>query len=111
MDREQIANSPTVGMEFMYNRTDGLWLFKVTDVDSDDGHVSYDYKYYKGDRRRSEVSLDELVLWCLSKPWERGSTNSRDRWKVFMVLGSEGGTNMINKVELVGNLREPTWEV
>lgn len=110
MDRELLAHSPEKGMEFMYNRTDGLWLFKVTDVDYE-GYISYDYKYYKGELRRSEISIDDLVNWCEHKSWERGSTNSMDRWKTFMLRGSEGASNMINKIILVGNLSNPTWEV
>jgi hypothetical protein len=107
MHTDIVAESPKVGMEFMYHRRDGLWLFKVDSMDSD--YITYKYKYYKGRKARARVDLQELLDYCDGKPWERGSMNTYERWKKFITRGSEGQDFAVMRIEIVKHLTNPTW--
>lgn len=112
MHREIVANSPQLGMTFMYHRRDGLWLFRISTMDSE--YIVYEYKYYKGGRRRDRVELEELVDWCkydCQVGWSRGSSNSFDRWKMFISRGSEESDYPVRRVILVDYMTTPSWEV
>lgn len=109
MDRDIVADSPKLGMTFMYHRRDGLWLFKVSSISGD--YIVYDYKYYKGGKARASVEIEELVDWCAGIGWSGGSSNHIDRWKTFIIRGSESGDWIVHRVILVDSNRAPSWEV
>jgi hypothetical protein len=106
MHRTFVAMNPTVGLEFMYHRSDGLWLFKIDKVR--DGKVYYRYVYYKGRENRRHVSLHDLVDYADGRDWKGGTWNAVTKWRRFM-LDPESAT--VQRIEVYNGTFEPDWEV
>jgi hypothetical protein len=112
MHKDIVADNPKVGMEFMYHRRDGLWMFKVASIS--EGYIIYEYKYYKGSKPRDRLTIEELVHWCdheCKVGWSNGSSNTLERWKMFVSTGGENSDYPVCRVILVDQMADPSWEV
>jgi hypothetical protein len=111
MHRNLVAYSPELNMEFMYHRSDGLWLFKVIEVS--DEYVTYNYKFYRGSQIRRQVTIKELLRWCNDRvEWSGGSINRRDRWERFILDGTNDSSSECSVYRIIlAEAPEPSWEV
>jgi len=106
MHRTFVAMNPTVGLQFMYHRSDGLWLFNVQRIE--EAGIYYKYVYYKGREGRMNISLQDLVEYAEERTWKGGSWNKVTRWRRFIL---EPDSATIHRIEVYNGSFEPDWEL